>query len=522
MKALRVGIIGCGGRGWAHATGYKAAGDRVVLAACADIHKPAAQRFKDNFGFKKIYTDYHEMLEKEKLDVVSMCLWPKLHCPVVLDIASAAYTPKLINAEKPMAPTYGEALKMYKACESRGIKMTFCHQRRYGASWSTAKKLLGEGVIGKLTRMEMNTSNLFDWGTHWFDMMNFFNDDIQASWVLGNIGCAADTSVFGARVETAGVSYIKWPNDVTGLMTTGSGTSTPYEIRLIGTEGMMDIWHGRIKVFAQGKDWEDVDLKGVRGDDTVLHILASLDWVQNGVESLTCSKHALAATELIFATYESSRLHQRVMLPLKNVKDSPFLSMLKTGELVCPDWPTFVSDDEEAEGFKLFYNGKDTKGLKMNAPRAWTSKGGLLSSTKEGAYVWLDKEIGDFELRFERRLDNRAEVDVVFWADPAKGPQTGLQIVNADDRMEPVSPETSGALREIKAPMSNIGAGSGWQWVHVRCAKGKLTVTANGKVVQECMLDDCPQAAKHARKGAIGFYLRKNAADLRSILINEL
>ena len=210
------------------------------------------------------------------------------------------------------------------------------------------------------------------------------------------------------------------------------------------------------------------------------------------------------------------------MLPLKNVKDSPFLSMLKTGELVCPDWPTFVSDDEEAEGFKLFYNGKDTKGLKMNAPRAWTSKGGLLSSTKEGAYVWLDKEIGDFELRFERRLDNRAEVDVVFWADPAKGPQTGLQIVNADDRMEPVSPETSGALREIKAPMSNIGAGSGWQWVHVRCEKGKLTVTANGKVVQECMLDDCPQAAKHARKGAIGFYLRKNAADLKSILINEL
>ena len=158
----------------------------------------------------------------------------------------------------------------------------------------------------------------------------------------------------------------------------------------------------------------------------------------------------------------------------------------------------------------------------MNAPRAWTSKGGLLSSTKEGAYVWLDKEIGDFELRFERRLDNRAEVDVVFWADPAKGPQTGLQIVNADDRMEPVSPETSGALRAIKAPMSNIGAGSGWQWVHVRCEKGKLTVTANGKVVQECMLDDCPQAAKHARKGAIGFYLRKNAADLKSILINEL
>jgi len=88
--------------------------------------------------------------------------------------------------------------------------------------------------------------------------------------------------------------------------------------------------------------------------------------------------------------------------------------------------------------------------------------------------------------------------------------------------MEPVSPETSGALREIKAPLSNIGAGSGWQWVHVRCDKGKLTVTANGKVVQECMLDDYPKAAKHKRQGVIGFLLRKNAVDLKSILINEL
>jgi len=38
------------------------------------------------------------------------------------------------------------------------------------------------------------------------------------------------------------------------------------------------------------------------------------------------------ATELIFATYESSRIRGRVKLPLK-IKDSPLLSMIGNREI---------------------------------------------------------------------------------------------------------------------------------------------------------------------------------------------
>jgi hypothetical protein len=35
--------------------------------------------------------------------------------------------------------------------------------------------------------MEATCDNLFDWGTHWFDMLFFFNDETPVEWVIGQI-----------------------------------------------------------------------------------------------------------------------------------------------------------------------------------------------------------------------------------------------------------------------------------------------------------------------------------------------
>jgi hypothetical protein len=47
---------------------------------------------------------------------------------------------------------------------------------------------------------------------------------------------------------------------------------------------------------------------------------------------LLSARYALQATELIFASYESSRRRGRVDLPL-TIDDSPFLTMLAYGDL---------------------------------------------------------------------------------------------------------------------------------------------------------------------------------------------
>ena len=76
------------GMSHAHAEGYKASPDCKIVAL-ADIVLDNAKAFQERHGGDNLYTDYHEMLAKEKLDIVSIATWPHLHAPMVIDCAQA-------------------------------------------------------------------------------------------------------------------------------------------------------------------------------------------------------------------------------------------------------------------------------------------------------------------------------------------------------------------------------------------------------------------------------------------------
>jgi UDP-N-acetylglucosamine 3-dehydrogenase len=81
-----------------------------------------------------------------------------------------------------------------------------------------------------------------------------------------------------------------------------------------------------------GGRWQEIDAGGrIHGED---HFVAAIvdvaDALRAGREPELSARKALQATELIFATYESSPRRGRVDIPL-NVEDSPFLSMLESG-----------------------------------------------------------------------------------------------------------------------------------------------------------------------------------------------
>jgi len=339
MEKLKAGLIGCGGRGRAHAVGYGQS-DRVDMVACADTSEEAARKLAEEFGIPRTYSSYTEMLTHEDLDVVSMALWTGLHHDAVMACVHAAKPPRLINAEKPMAPTFGEARSMHRACAEAGIMLTFSHQRRLTPCFARARELLDEGAIGELWRLEAYCSNLFDWGTHWFDMMFFYNNDQPAEWVMGQIDVARAHTVFGTLVEGYGLSYIKWRNGVMGLLATGDDNGGRCANRLIGSKGIIEVVGEDLRMLREGKQWESPALEKceVPGGATTLYILESIECLAEGRESLLSSRRALQATELIFATYESARRRARVRLPL-DIEDSPLLSMVRDGELTVQPTP---------------------------------------------------------------------------------------------------------------------------------------------------------------------------------------
>lgn len=341
-QPYRVGIIGCGlpwktpgatgfGMSHAHAPGWLATG-QCELVALADIKRENAELFKSKHGGERIYTDYRQMLDKEKLDIVSICTWPHLHAEMVIAAADAKV--KAIHCEKPMAVNFGDARREIEAAERNGAVLTFNHQRRFVQTFGKARDLLKSGAIGRLERMEMRTGDLYDWGTHWFDMMFFFNDQSPAQWVIGQIDLRGSRPVFGAPVEGQGLSHIKFRNNVYGLMTTGYQAGQPAQIRLVGSDGTIELGvkdGPDLRYWGKGQSgWQTIDApEGLH--DNVAHGRAIQDIVSSlatGREPELSARRAFQATELIFATWESSRRRGRVDLPL-TIDDSPLADMLK-------------------------------------------------------------------------------------------------------------------------------------------------------------------------------------------------
>lgn len=347
MARFRVGVIGTGkpvkpsAMGYAmayqHGLAYQKLSEVCEIVACADIVPENGQAFAERFGFSRVYASHHEMLAAEKLDIVSICTWPKLHAPLVIDTARAGV--RAIHCEKPMADTWAACKQMAAVCEEAGTRLTFNHQRRFGKPFRKAKELLDAGAIGNLLRIENGAGNLYDYGSHNFDMCGYFVGQVPAEWVIAQIDYRDETLVFGMHNENQTVATWRYANGVYGFASTGAGGAmVGCHQRLIGTGGIIEVGatgEPALRILRYGSGWEAIDCDGEGLHNNIYIERAIADVVgalQTGGESELSARNALQATEVIFGAWESARIRARVDLPL-TVEDNPLESMVAEGAL---------------------------------------------------------------------------------------------------------------------------------------------------------------------------------------------
>src|SRR5947208_1358481 len=76
---LQLGLVGCGRISHAHGIAAQRIGKGLRFSACADVNEDAARNFATSYGSNSCYTDYKEMLRKERLDAVVFATWPAQH-----------------------------------------------------------------------------------------------------------------------------------------------------------------------------------------------------------------------------------------------------------------------------------------------------------------------------------------------------------------------------------------------------------------------------------------------------------
>ena len=147
-KKVRVGIIGTGWIAEEHIKNYLKRPDVEVVAA-SDIVPGKAKKFCEQFGAPDAtcYEDTHEMLEKEQLDIVSICTYNCQHAPCAIDALNHGVN---VMLEKPFTVTLEEAVEVMKAEKKSGKLLTIGFQPRMSEYVKLLKEVVDSGELGDI------------------------------------------------------------------------------------------------------------------------------------------------------------------------------------------------------------------------------------------------------------------------------------------------------------------------------------------------------------------------------------
>ena len=125
----------------------------VDLVAVCDLDLSRATEIGQRFGAKKIYSDHHEMLEKERPDAVIICTGPAGHEKLSIDVMRAgshAYT------EKPPAVTFAGATAVYNASQETGRICMTGFKKRFAPAYTKSKEAIESSEFGPLNLISID------------------------------------------------------------------------------------------------------------------------------------------------------------------------------------------------------------------------------------------------------------------------------------------------------------------------------------------------------------------------------
>ena len=152
MKEIRIAIIGCGMISHRHMTvieNLKKRGQALKVVAAAEVDKAKLEAFGEKYGLPAdcLYQDFREMLKRDDIDEVEVCVHNNLHTSVSTAVMAAGFD---CYSEKPMAASYADAKILYDAQKKYGKKLAVQISSIYNPQTRIAKKMIAEGKLGKI------------------------------------------------------------------------------------------------------------------------------------------------------------------------------------------------------------------------------------------------------------------------------------------------------------------------------------------------------------------------------------
>ena len=154
VKKVRCAIIGCGRISVMHLASVRVL-PQCELIACCDLDNAAAERVGREYAIP-YYTDYREMLAKEQIEAVHICLPHDLHTSVAQYALRQGVN---VLCEKPMAIRYEDAVQTVALAAERGLLYGIIFQCRYNNASQLVKNAVQSGRLGRI----LSVSSTLTW-----------------------------------------------------------------------------------------------------------------------------------------------------------------------------------------------------------------------------------------------------------------------------------------------------------------------------------------------------------------------
>jgi scyllo-inositol 2-dehydrogenase (NADP+) len=264
-----IAIIGMGRMGITHFAILNNHPD-VVIKAVADTSSLVISLLKKYFGKINTYTDYNDLLEKEKLDAVLICTPPNLHFRVTKRASDSGLH---VFCEKPFTISKKEANELAALFRDKNLVNQVGYVNRFNDIFKTVRSQISAGMIGKIIsfKSEMYSCTItkptsgatwrdtreggggavFEMASHAIDLVNYLIG--KPDKVIGS----SLIKIYSKNVDDAVSSTFLYKNGISGTLNVNwsdlSFRKPTNKIEIFGSGGKILADQHSYKVFLKNK-----------------------------------------------------------------------------------------------------------------------------------------------------------------------------------------------------------------------------------------------------------------------------
>ncbi len=215
-----IGLIGCGGIAKHHLEAYRDFGLNVV--ALCDLQADAAAALRGRyFPDARVFTDHHQLLADESIEVIDVATHPEPRVPLIKDCLQAR---RHVLSQKPFVLDLEVGRELCDLADQQGVRLAVNQNGRFAPHFSYLRAAVAAGHLGRTQAAHLSVHwdhtwvkgtafeqikhlILYDFAIHWFDIVRCLLPEATPQSVYATISRVPDQPILPPLAAQVSIQF---------------------------------------------------------------------------------------------------------------------------------------------------------------------------------------------------------------------------------------------------------------------------------------------------------------------------